>query len=103
MDEAEAEHAEAKQMIAEIQAMQAEDAGYDEAVQALAQAIDHHVLEEREQIFLKAKYAALDLRGMVPALVARKKELQPAAAAPTKGAAKKDSRKKADKAAKEHA
>lgn len=78
-DKALQEHSQAKQMIAKIQAMQASETGYDEAVQTLGKLIDEHVLEEREQIFLEAKNAALDLRGMVPALWARKKELEGAA------------------------
>lgn len=88
MDEAEEEHAQAKELIAKIEGMSAEDDGYDDAVKTLGEMIDHHVMEEREQIFLKAKYSQLDLRGMVPALVARKKELQPAAPAAVKAAKK---------------
>ena len=79
MDEALEEHAAAKETIAQIQAMGAGDMGYDAMVRKLGKLIDSHVLEEREQIFLKAKYSALDLRGMVPALFARKKQLQGAA------------------------
>ena len=76
MDVAEQEHAEAKAQVAKIQAMPAGDKGLDDAVKALAKMIDEHVMEEREQIFLNARYAALDLRGMVPGLFARKKELE---------------------------
>lgn len=76
MDEALKEHRQAKQMIAEIQSMDAIDEGYDESVQALGKLIDQHVLEEREQIFLTAMNAPVDLRGMVPALFSRKKQLQ---------------------------
>ncbi|MES2631597.1 MAG: hemerythrin domain-containing protein [Pseudomonadota bacterium] len=79
MDEALQEHAQAREMIARIEGMSAEDEGYDDTVKALGEAIDHHVQEEREEIFLKAQYADLDLRGMVPELVARKKKLQAAA------------------------
>jgi hemerythrin superfamily protein len=76
LDEAVLEHAQAKDLIAQIQEMDPEDEGYDDTVQELGQDIDHHVLEEREQIFMKAKLADLDLRGMVPALVQRKEELK---------------------------
>jgi hemerythrin superfamily protein len=76
MDDALEEHNEAKQMIAKIQAMDASDEGYDDMVKALGTLIDHHVLDEREQIFLQARNAPLDLRGMVPELFARKKQLQ---------------------------
>ncbi|MES2784570.1 MAG: hemerythrin domain-containing protein [Pseudomonadota bacterium] len=84
MDEALEEHDQARQLIAQIQGMSAQDDGYDDTVKALGEAIDHHVLEEREQIFLKAQYANLDLRGMVPALVALKAKLQDASAPATK-------------------
>ncbi|HWI83659.1 hemerythrin domain-containing protein [Ramlibacter sp.] len=100
LDEAEQEHAQAKELIAKIGAMAAGDAGYDEAVQSLGQLIDHHVLEEREQLFLQARYADLDLRGMVPALAARKKQLQQPAPA---GAAKTPKKQSSATAKKEHA
>ncbi|MBG9390636.1 hemerythrin domain-containing protein [Caenimonas aquaedulcis] len=98
MDEAEAEHAQAKELIAKIEGMEADDEGFDDAVKSLGEMIDEHVHEEREQIFLKAKYADLDLRGMVPDLVARKKALQPGKPAPSR--AKKTTRASAKK---EHA
>ena len=88
MDEAMLEHAEAKALIAQIQEMDPGDEAFDGTVQELGKDIDHHVLEEREQIFLKARLAKnLDLRGMVPALVKRKGQLQKKAAAPAKAAA----------------
>lgn len=75
MDEAVEEHAEAKAAIAQIQEMDPADAAYDNTVKALAKLIDAHVLEEREQIFLKAREAPLDLRGMAVQLYERKKQL----------------------------
>ena len=89
MEEALQEHAEAKATIARIQGMAPSEAGYDEAVMQLSQAIMDHVMEEREQIFLKARYSTVDLRGMVPELYARKKELQGGAPAPTPAGKKK--------------
>jgi hypothetical protein len=90
MDEALQEHAEAKAKIAEIEGMSAGAKGFDAKVKALGKAIDEHVLEEREQIFLQARLSALDLRGMAVTLFARKKQLQgarPAAAKKRKVAA----------------
>ena len=75
MDEALKEHAEAKKIIQQIQGMKANDAALDDAVKQLGKLIDMHVQEEREQIFLKASYAALDLRGMVDPLLKRKSQL----------------------------
>jgi len=76
MEEALREHAEAKETIARIQRMAPSDAGYDDTVKQLGETIMDHVMDEREQIFLKARYSTADLRGMVPELYARKKALQ---------------------------
>lgn len=75
MDEALAEHDQAKALIARIQAMDASSEDYDDTVKGLAKLIDQHVLEEREQIFLDARYSDLDLRGLVVPLYERKKQL----------------------------
>jgi hemerythrin superfamily protein len=76
MDEALQEHAQAKETIEEIRSMAPTDDGYDAAVLQLFTTVMDHVMDEREQVFLKARYASVDLRGMVPELYARKKELQ---------------------------
>ena len=89
MDEALQEHAEAKETIARIQGMDAGDKTYDETVGKLGKLIDGHVLEEREKIFLRARNAALDLRGMALELSARRQQLQ-GAAKPTAAAQKKE-------------
>ncbi|MDB5732969.1 MAG: hemerythrin cation binding domain protein [Variovorax sp.] len=81
MEEALREHAEAKKAIARIQGMAPTDASYDDTVKQLFTTIMDHVMEEREQIFLKARYSTADLRGMVPELYARKKALQKSAPA----------------------
>lgn len=87
LDEAALEHAEAKALIAQIEEMEPEDEAFAATVQELGKDIDHHVLEEREQIFLRARLADLDLRGMVPQLVKRREQLRTAAAASAKAAA----------------
>ncbi len=84
MDEALAEHAEAKALIAEIQGMKATSDNLDPAVKQLGQVIDEHVLEEREQIFLQAMQAPLDLRGLAVPLYERKKKLMGSAPKPAK-------------------
>lgn len=76
MDEAMEEHAEAKLLIAGIQAMKASDSKLAAAVKQLGVLIDRHVLVEREQIFLRARLAALDLRGMTPQLLKRQHQLK---------------------------
>ena len=57
------EHAEAKATIAQIRAMKPTAPTYDATMKKLGKLIDQHVLEEREQIFLRARNAPLDLRG----------------------------------------
>lgn len=76
---AEEEHQEAKNMIARIQGMSPADEGYDDTVKQLAEAIMAHVMEERERVFLKARYSPLDLRGLAVQLYERKQELKAAA------------------------
>jgi hemerythrin superfamily protein len=78
LDHAEHEHQEAKDLIARIQGMGAEDEGYDDCVRELFQAIMSHVMEERERVFLEARYSALDLRGLAVELYERKQELKSA-------------------------
>ena len=76
MDEALQQHAEAKKIIAQIEAMKETDSGQDAAVKQLGILIDGHVLEEREQIFLQARAAALDLRSMTLPLLKRQQQLK---------------------------
>jgi len=94
MDEALAEHAEAKGLIARIQGMKSSADNYDATVKELAKAIDQHVLEEREQIFLKAQQAALDLRALAVPLYQRKKQLARGSDAKPKGGAANKAAKK---------
>lgn len=76
MDVALEEHAEAKEVIARIEGMTATDAAYDATVKQLGKLIDQHVMEEREKIFLMARNAALDLRGMTMPLMKRQQQLK---------------------------
>lgn len=74
--EAEVEHAGAKDLIAQIKGMKAADEKYDAKVKVLGEYIDHHVKEERNQIFPKARAArGLDLVAMRDELQARKDAL----------------------------
>jgi hemerythrin superfamily protein len=77
LDEAEAEHQEAKDLIARIEALGAADAAMDELVSQLARAIEHHVKEERCYLFPKARAAAaLDLAALGAQLRERQLELE---------------------------
>jgi Hemerythrin HHE cation binding domain len=75
LDEAEVEHASAKDLIAQISEMSPEDDLYDARVTVLGEYIDHHVKEEREEIFVKARKSKVDLVSMTQELSQRKMEL----------------------------
>src|SRR6187551_3320830 len=79
--EAEVEHAGAKDLIAQIEAGTEADEMFDAKVKVLGEYIDHHVKEERNEIFPKARAARkLDLVAMRDQLEARKEELMGAMA-----------------------
>ena len=76
LDEAEVEHASAKDLIAQIQEATEVDDKFDAKVTVLGEYIDHHVKEERNEIFVKARAArGLDLMAMREQLETRKEEL----------------------------
>lgn len=75
MNEAEVEHTTAKDLIAQIQSMQPDDPLYDAKVLVLGEYIDHHVKEERNEMFPKARASKVDLVKMRDALQSRKEEL----------------------------
>jgi hemerythrin superfamily protein len=64
LDEAEVEHASAKDLIAQIEAMDSSDPLYDAKVTVLGEYIDHHVEEEEKEMFPKVKKAKLDLEAL---------------------------------------
>ncbi|MFN9476232.1 hemerythrin domain-containing protein [Acidovorax sp.] len=74
--EAEVEHQTAKDLIAQIEAATEVDEQYDAKVIVLGEYIDHHVKEERNEMFPKARAAKkLDLIALRDELEARKAEL----------------------------
>ena len=81
LDEAEAEHQQAKDLIARIQAHGVADPTLDDLVSELAGLIEHHVKEERDELFPKARAnPSLDLQALGAQLKQRQEELlgQPA-------------------------
>ncbi|KIF83667.1 hemerythrin [Noviherbaspirillum autotrophicum] len=76
LDEAEVEHASAKQLITELAAMQPEDDLYDAKFTVLGEYVRHHIQEEEKEIFPKAKKAGLDLEGIGDEIRQRKLELR---------------------------
>lgn len=76
LDEAQAEHAQARQLIARIRARSGPaDAALDQQVADLARAIEDHVKEERDELFPKARSAGLDLAALAQQLTQRQQEL----------------------------
>ncbi|MEJ8858107.1 hemerythrin domain-containing protein [Variovorax robiniae] len=75
MDEATVEHAGAKELISQIEGMEADEPLFDAKVIVLGEQIDHHVKEEREEMFPKARASGMDLVGLKEQLAARKQEL----------------------------
>jgi hemerythrin superfamily protein len=77
LDEAEAEHQQAKELIAQIEAQRKGGPAQDDLVSLLARAVEQHVKEERDHLFPKAKSAAaLDLMEVGERLQQRQQELQ---------------------------
>ncbi len=60
LDEAEVEHAAAKTLIAEIEAMTPRDLLFDAKVKVLGEYVMHHVREEETHLFPKLREAGLD-------------------------------------------
>ncbi|HEX3950159.1 MAG TPA: hemerythrin domain-containing protein [Steroidobacteraceae bacterium] len=75
MDEALVEHAGAKDLVAQLEGMDAEDDLYDAKVTVLGEQINHHVKEEESEMFPKAKKAKLDTAALGAKLLKRKMEL----------------------------
>ena len=78
LDEAEVEHASAKELIAQLEDMKPGDELYDAKVTVLGEYIDHHVKEEQDEMFPKIKKAKLDLNALGIQMKARKEELMAA-------------------------
>jgi len=75
LDEAEVEHASAKDLIAQIKGMSPDDELYDAKVKVLGEYIEHHVKEEEGEIFPKAKKGGLDMAALGAEIAMRKEEL----------------------------
>lgn len=75
VDEAEVEHAGAKHLIEQIEAMEPTEQLFDAKVIVLSEYIEHHVGEERDDMFPKARATALDLVALKAELEQRKAQL----------------------------
>ena len=77
IDEAEVEHASAKALIAQLQAMDAEDDKFAARFTVLCEYVLHHVKEEEGELFPQLQSAKIDWETMAREMLARRAELQP--------------------------
>jgi len=75
LDEAEVEHATAKDLIEQIQSMDPTDELYDAKVKVLGEYVNHHVQEEEGELFPRCQSADMDLDELGEELSARREEL----------------------------
>jgi hemerythrin superfamily protein len=75
LDEAEVEHASAKELIAQLQSMQPGDELYDAKVTVLGEYVDHHIKEEEKQMFPKVRKARIDLEYLAEQIKERKEQV----------------------------
>lgn len=72
MDEADVEHAGARDLIAQLEAMQPGDELYDARVVVLGEQIDHHVKEEEGEMFPQVRKAKVDTVALGEQMLERK-------------------------------
>jgi len=75
LDEAEVEHASAKELIAQIESMSPDEELYDAKVTVLGEYINHHVEEEEGELFPKCRKSEMDLEALGEELTMRKEAL----------------------------
>lgn len=75
LDEAKVEHAGAKDLIAQIEAMNVGDDLYDAKVKVLGEQVKHHIEEEEGELFPEARQKNMNLVALGERMGARKKEL----------------------------
>jgi hemerythrin superfamily protein len=76
LDEAEVEHASAKDLIAQIEGESPGDELFDAKVKVLGEYVKHHVKEEQGEIFRLARKVKLDVRALGEQMAERKQQLQ---------------------------
>jgi len=75
LNEAEVEHGTAKELIAKLDGMTAEDDMFDANFTVLSEYIQHHVKEEEGELFPKVQKSDLDLDALGAQMAERKDEL----------------------------
>jgi hemerythrin superfamily protein len=75
LDEAEVEHASAKDLISQIESMSPDEDLYDAKVKVLGEYIEHHVKEEEDELFPEVKKSDVDTAELGASMATRKQEL----------------------------
>ena len=73
--EATVEHGSVKDLIAQVKDVEPDGEMYDARVKVMGEFVKHHVKEEQNEIFPKAKKTKLDLLALGAQMAARKAEL----------------------------
>ena len=76
MDEADIEHASAKDLIAQLETLEPGDDHYDARVTVLSEYIEHHTKEEEGQMFVQARRADVNTAELGKRIAERKEELR---------------------------
>lgn len=76
MDEAEADHAGIKDLVSQLEGMEADDEELDATVTVLSEQLERHVTMEEEEMFAKARNAQLDVRMLGQQMQDRKEEIE---------------------------
>lgn len=76
--EANVEHASVKDLIAQVKDVEPEGDEFDAKIKVMSEYVKHHVKEEQNEMFPKAKGTKLDLKELGAQMAARKDELMAA-------------------------
>jgi hypothetical protein len=76
LDEADIEHAGARELIGQLEIMVPGDGHYDATVTVLGEEVEHHIAKEESELFEAARAAGIDLDALGAQLAARKAELE---------------------------
>src|SRR3954468_13180121 len=74
--EATVEHATLKELIAQVEGKEPDGEMFDAKIKVLSEYVKHHVKEEQNEMFPKAKESKLDLHALGEQIAARKEELK---------------------------
>jgi hemerythrin superfamily protein len=82
MDEADIEHAGARELISQLEVMYPGDDHFDATVTVLGEEVAHHIDKEESEMFGAARSAGIDLDALGGRMAARKEELDDDLASP---------------------